>query len=64
MSPEAHQMSQAEVHDESGAIEGRFNRLILYPGNAFHSIDMRDVTASRTISDARLTQRIFLNALS
>lgn len=46
------------------AVEGRFNRLILYPGNAFHSIDMRDVSAARTISDARLTQRIFLSALN
>jgi hypothetical protein len=35
----------------------------MYAGNAFHSIDMRDVAAHPTLAQARLTQRLFLNQL-
>jgi len=42
-------------------IPGRFNRLAMYPGNAFHSIAMTDVAANPTMDKARLTQRLFVN---
>lgn len=41
-------------------LQGKFNRFVLYAGNAFHSIDMRDVAANPTLDQARLTQRLFL----
>jgi hypothetical protein len=44
-------------------VQGRFNRFVMYAGNAFHSIDMRDVAANPTLAQARLTQRLFLNQL-
>jgi hypothetical protein len=44
-------------------VQGRFNRFVMYAGNAFHSIDMRDVAANPTLAQARLTQRLFLGQL-
>jgi hypothetical protein len=41
-------------------IEGLYNRLVMYPGNAFHSIAMDDVSDKITLDSARLTQRFFL----
>lgn len=45
-------------------ISGRYNRAVFYPGNAFHSIAMRDVGDALTLETARLTQRIFVHSLS
>ena len=53
--------------DDGGAWEhlhsvaGRFNRLVMYPGTAFHSIAMRDVGHKLSLDCARLTQRFFVN---
>ena len=53
--------------DDGGAwqhlhsVAGRFNRLVMYPGTAFHSIAMRDVVHNLTLDSARLTQRFFVN---
>ena len=53
--------------DDGGAWEhlhsvaGRFNRLVMYPGTAFHSIAMRDVVHNLSLDSARLTQRFFVN---
>lgn len=41
--------------------EGRFNRLVLYPGTAFHSIAMQDIGRNLRMDSARLTQRIFIH---
>ena len=41
-------------------IEGKFNRLVVYPGNVFHSIDVKDVPASFSVETSRLTQRIII----
>lgn len=43
------------------ATEGRFNRLVMYPGTAFHSIAMHDVARNLSMASARLTQRFFVN---
>ncbi len=46
------------------AIQGKFNRMVMYASNAFHSIDMRDVAANPTMDRARLTQRIFVGQVA
>jgi hypothetical protein len=43
------------------SVAGRFNRLVMYPGTAFHSIAMRDVVHNLSLDSARLTQRFFVN---
>lgn len=43
------------------SVAGRFNRLVMYPGTAFHSIAMHDVAAKLSLESARLTQRFFVN---
>jgi hypothetical protein len=42
-------------------IEGRFNRCVVYPGNVFHSIDIKDVPETFDINTARLTQRFIVH---
>lgn len=48
------------IWDHLHTLQGRFNRMVMYPGNAFHSIAMRDVAANPTLEKARLTQRLFV----
>ncbi len=43
------------------SVRGCFNRLVMYPGTAFHSIAMHDVASKLTMQSARLTQRFFVN---
>jgi len=43
------------------SVAGRFNRLVMYPGTAFHSIAMHDVVHNLGLDSARLTQRLFVN---
>jgi hypothetical protein len=59
--PETYAIGDDGVWERLYAIQGRFNRLVMYAGNAFHSIDMRDVAANPTMQKARLTQRIFVS---
>jgi hypothetical protein len=62
--PDTYAVEDGTVWVKLHAVAGRFNRMVMYPGNAFHSIDMRDVPASQTLASARLTQRLFLGALN
>lgn len=62
--PDTYAVEDGTVWVKLHAVAGRFNRMVMYPGNAFHSIDMRDVPASQTLANARLTQRLFLSALN
>jgi Family of unknown function (DUF6445) len=67
MSNESHKYEPTNYAvDDSAAwqkiytIEGLFNRLVVYPGNVFHSIDVSDVPEKVPVSEARLTQRIIV----
>ena len=59
--PETYAIGNDGIWENLHTIRGRFNRLAMYPGNAFHSIAMTDVAANLTMDKARLTQRIFVN---
>jgi hypothetical protein len=61
--PAGYAVESTGVWHKLHAIEGKYNRMVIYPGNAFHSIDMRDIASQQTIASARLTQRIFLRSL-
>jgi hypothetical protein len=61
--PASYAVEQDGIWQRLHSVTGRYNRLVMYPGNAFHSIDMRDVPSRQTLSAARLTQRLFLRTL-
>ena len=58
--PENYKVADSEAWQKIYTIEGRFNRLVVYPGNVFHSIDVADVPAKVPVEEARLTQRIIV----
>ena len=59
--PKTYAVGDDGVWEHIHTIAGRYNRLAIYPGNAFHSIAMTDVAANPDLNKARLTQRFFLN---
>jgi hypothetical protein len=59
--PSTYAVAQDGVWQRLHHVAGRYNRLVMYPGNLFHSIDMRDIVPGHTMASARLTQRIFVN---
>lgn len=59
--PSSYAVAQDGVWERLHHVAGRYNRLVMYPGNLFHSIDMRDTVPGHTMASARLTQRIFVN---
>lgn len=59
--PASYAVEQDGVWLRLHTVAGRFNRLVMYPGQIFHSIDMRDVTAGHTLATSRLTQRLFVH---
>jgi hypothetical protein len=58
--PENYSVAESEAWQKIYTIEGIFNRLVVYPGNVFHSIDATDVPAKTAVTEARLTQRIIV----
>lgn len=62
--PQTYAVGDDGVWQHIHTIAGRFNRLAIYPGNAFHSIAMTDVAANPDLTKARLTQRFFLNRVT
>ncbi len=58
--PETYEVNGNGAWEKLYTVEGRYNRLVLYPGNVFHSIDLRDVPEVFDINKARLTQRILV----
>ncbi len=62
--PATYAVTDGDVWEHLYTTEPRYNRLVIYPGNAFHSIGMTDVEAGITIDTARLTQRVFVNRLN
>ena len=59
--PDSYAVGDNLVWEHLHSVAGRFNRLVMYPGTAFHSIAMRDVRANLSLESARLTQRFFVN---
>lgn len=58
--PDTYAIEQDGIWERLHTMAGCYNRLVMYPGNAFHSIDMRDVQRNHTMETARLTQRLFV----
>lgn len=61
--PTTYAVGDTSTWEHLYSVQGRFNRMVMYPGNAFHSIAMQDVANHLTIDSARLTQRLFLRAI-
>lgn len=59
--PENYSVPDSDAWEKIYTIEGVFNRLVVYPGNVFHSIDVSDVPAKVSVDEARLTQRIIVH---
>ena len=59
--PSTYAVGDDVVWQHLHSVAGRFNRLVMYPGTAFHSIAMRDVVHNLGLDSARLTQRFFVN---
>jgi hypothetical protein len=64
LQPDTYAVADGACWHHLHTIEGRYNRLVMYPGIAFHSIAMVDVDPEVTLETARLTQRIFLSRLA
>lgn len=62
--PETYAVGNDGIWEHLHTVSGRFNRLAMYPGNAFHSIAMTDVAANPTLDKARLTQRLFVSRVT
>lgn len=58
--PETYEISGNAAWEKIYTIEGKFNRLVVYPGNVFHSIDVSDVPDVFDINTVRLTQRVIV----
>jgi len=61
--PATYAVGDDQVWEHLHTVAGRFNRLVMYPGTAFHSIAMQDVAQHLSLASARLTQRLFINQL-
>lgn len=59
--PSTYAVGDDDTWEHLYSVRGRFNRLVMYPGTAFHSIAMRDVAHNLSMHSARLTQRFFVN---
>jgi hypothetical protein len=55
--PPGYDLSGSAFWRKYYTIEGRYNRLVIYPGNFFHAIDMQAFPDKLEIEEARLTQR-------
>lgn len=62
--PKTYAVADDDTWEHIYTVTGKFNRLVMYPGIAFHSIAMKDVAKQVTLSSARLTQRFFVKHVS
>ena len=58
--PATYAVGDGVIWEHLHSVAGRFNRLVMYPGTAFHSIAMQDVVHNLGLDSARLTQRFFV----
>ncbi len=59
--PHGYQIDENPMWERIGTIEPRYNRLVCYPGNVFHSMDIRDISPADNMETVRLTQRFFFD---
>lgn len=59
--PASYAVADDHTWEHLHSVRGCFNRLVMYPGTAFHSIAMQDVAPKLSMQSARLTQRFFVN---
>ena len=55
--PEGYDLSGHPCWERVYRIEGTFNRLVVYPGNVFHAVDIQRVPEQFSMETVRLTQR-------
>lgn len=58
--PADYAVADNPIWEHLHSTDGRYNRLVMYPGTAFHSIAMSDVAPKLSLQSARLTQRFFV----
>lgn len=61
--PSTYAVDDGATWEQLHTLEGAYNRMVMYPGNLFHSIAMVDVAPDLTLETARLTQRFFVSGL-
>lgn len=62
--PDGYIASSSPLWRKYHTIEGRYNRLVFYPGNFFHSIDIVKIPEKLEMTDVRLTQRFICQQVS
>lgn len=55
--PEGYDLTDNPCWQRIYRIEGRFNRLVVYPGNVFHAVDIQHIPEMFSMDTVRLTQR-------
>ena len=56
--PNGYDLSGHPCWERVYQIEGRFNRLVVYPGNVYHAVDIQKIPDVFSMETVRLTQRI------
>lgn len=59
--PDGYDLTGNEVWEKIYTIEGKWNRFVMYPGNVFHSIDVRHIPERFDMETVRLTQRFLVS---
>ena len=57
--PEGYNIAESALWKLIGHVEGKFNRLVFYPGNAYHGVEPGEVPQPFVLSQARITQRVW-----
>lgn len=57
LEPDGYDLGSSRWWDRIHALEGRYNRLVIYPGNVFHAVEPGSVPVPFDIRKARITQR-------
>lgn len=61
--PDGYNVGASKLWHRYYTIEGVYNRLVVYPGNFFHAIDIKSVPDQLRIEEARLTQRFICHSV-
>jgi hypothetical protein len=61
MAPSGYIVDEHAVWKKFYTIEPVFNRFVMYPGNVFHSIDIRHIDEHIDMARVRVTQRFIVN---
>lgn len=58
--PEGYVSDDFDMWKRVHTVEGKYNRYVTYPGNVFHSVEVKQNPDPTKPAEARLTQRIFV----